>query len=196
MSKKKSAESFPGAVEDDDHTVCNTELDPFILAQGALRAGLISQDALDHLTSLQPEVPKSMKLRYLLLRMCGIVNMDEQLFTRMVQTFLKSQSHTATATTSPGNFPFRAEHIPSLAEHLVPYAYEWRSIGTAMKFKPQDLNTIQASCLPTPMAEMKSCLLRILEDWIQRKHKHTVEPTLNNLVGVLNSHLVGLGVVA
>ena len=204
MSKKNDSpkefpgamEEFPIAMEEGDLRACDTELDPFTLAQEAFRAGLIGQNVLDHLTSLQPQVPNSKKLRYLLVHMYSTVNKDKQLFTRMVQVFIKSQSHAATATTtsSPisGNLSISTEHIPSLAELLVPYASEWWFIGTALKFKPQDLRNIKA-CL---MVDLKSCLLKILEDWIERKHKHTLEPTLNNLAGALNSRLVGLGVVA
>ena len=48
------------------------------LAQDAVRAGLIGQGVLDHLNSLQPQVPNSIKLRYLLNQLRKRVSGDEQ----------------------------------------------------------------------------------------------------------------------
>ena len=42
------------------------ESDTFALAQKAVSDGPIKEDVLDHLTSLHPQVPSSMKHRYLL----------------------------------------------------------------------------------------------------------------------------------
>lgn len=68
---------------------------------------------------------------------------------RMVQLFIKHGSHqtnpASTASEEADDFSLRTEHIPDLSELLVSYAYLWRSIGTAMRFKPQELNNIEAN---------------------------------------------------
>ena len=42
----------------------------------------------------------------------------------------------------------------------------------------------------------KYSLLQLLEDWVLRKHKHALAPTVNVLENVLYCPLVGLGVLA
>ena len=174
-----------------------TDVDALELAREAIGAGLINPSVLDHLNSLQPEVPNSMKLRYFIIHLYNAINRDKKLFLRMVQVFLAFRSHpipsSSSSVSATNDFPLGTEHIPDLAELLVDYASRWRSIGTAMRFKPQDLDNIQASLL---LGSLDSFLLRLIEDWILRKHTHTLPPTTNNLENVLNSRLVGLGVVA
>ena len=165
-----------------------TDPDALKLAQQTVRAGLVSQSVLDHLTSLQPQVPNSMKLRYLLNQLHESVRGDKQLFFKMVKVLVAFQS---TPANLASDIPLTTYHIANLAEILVPYAYEWRSIGTALKFKPQDLNNIEAC-----RRSLKDYMLQLIDDWILKKHEHTLPPTVNNLESVLKSRVVGLGVLA
>ena len=157
------------------------------LAQDAVRAGLISQGVLDHLNSLQPQVPNSIKLRYLLNQLRKRVSGDEQLFFKMFEVLIAFQS---TCANTANDTPLTTDHIADLAELLVPYASEWRSIGTALKFKPQDLNNIEAC------RSLKDRMLKLIDDWILKKHEHTLPPTAKNIESILKSQLVGLGEVA
>lgn len=50
------------------------ELDPLVLAKEAVISGLLKQDVLDHLTSFHPQVPNSMKQRYLLTQLYSAVS--------------------------------------------------------------------------------------------------------------------------
>lgn len=119
---------------------------------------------------------------------------DEQLFIEMVKVLAAFQAPSIPTSTA-NDFSFGNEHLAELAELLVPHAYKWRSIGIVLRFKPQDLDNIEASQSLIP-GSPQSFLLRILEDWIRRKHEHALDPTVNHLEYVLNSRIVGLGVVA
>lgn len=178
---------------------CGPDLDSLALAREAVKAGLLCQDVLDHLTSLHSQVHNSMKYRYLLMQLYNTINNDEQLFVRMVRVFIEHGWHPTnpanTTSEAADDFPLGTEHIPDLAEFLVPYAYQWRSIGTAMRFKPQDLNNIQARCSSCCDA-LKQCLLLLLEEWLGEKHQHALIPTVKALENILNSRLLGLGVLA
>ena len=111
--------------------------------------------------------------------------------------FLAFHSHklVGCASSAREDISLNIEHFPDLAEFLVPYAFLWKSIGIAMRFKPQDLNYIQSSFGQGHMF-LKNCLLLLLEHWIQQKHTHTVAPTVKALEKVLYSELVGLGALA
>ena len=89
---------------------------------------------------------------------------------------------------------FGPQHLSDLTELLIPYAHKWRFIGIALKFQPQDLDNIQASPLLL-LDSPKSYLIRLLEDWLMRKLKHTLPPTRKNLERALNSETVGLGIL-
>ena len=87
------------------------------------------------------------------------------------------------------------EQASDLNEFLVAHAYKWREIGTALKFKPQDLSTIQAS--PFLLYDSpRSYLSRLLEEWLLKKFEHTLPPTVYNLKKALRSRTVGLGALA
>ena len=170
------------------------------LAREAVRAGLIGLHVLEHLTSLNPQVPTSMKHRYLLIQLLNTISQDDELLTRMVQVFLKFRSHplytpgsvaSTSSAISGDDFPHSGD-IPDLAELLVPYASHWRSIGTALRFKPQDLDNIQA-CQQLVPNSPDSYLLKLLENWILG---HAIAPTLNGLEKALRSRIVGLGNLA
>lgn len=191
-------------VEETVYSACGTELDPVELAQEAVKAGIIDRDVLDQLTSLHPQVPDSMKRRYFLIQILNTVSKDEELLMRMVHVFLKFRSYPintsssaakAAATNSREDFPLSTRDIPYIAEILVPYASHWRSIGTALRFKPQDLDNI-LECPYMLSDASKSFLLKLLEEWLENKHKHTLRPTLSVLENALNSRLVGLGALA
>ena len=164
-----------------------TDQDALKLARETVRARLIGQDVLDHLISLHPQVPNSMKLRYLMSQLHESISGDKQLFFKMVKVLVAFQSVPANLAS---DIPLTTDHIADLAELLVPYASEWRSIGTALKFKPQDLNNIEAR------RSLKDVVLKLIDDWILKKHEHTLSPTVNNLESALKSHVVGLGVLA
>ena len=164
-----------------------TDPDALKLAQEVKRAGLIGQNVLDHLTSLNTQVPNSMMLTYLMVQLRKSVSGDDQLFLKMIKILVAFQS---TPANSANDILLNTDHIADLAELLVNYASEWRSIGTALKFKPHDLNNIEACQSP------KDRILKLIEYWILKKHEYTLPPTVNNLGSALKSRLVGLGVVA
>ena len=181
----------------EDSPFHSAEVDTIALAREAVRAGLIKQDVLDHLTSLKPQVPSSLKYRYLLMQLRETVGAnidDEQFFTRMVQVLVEFQPDKKNADKNI-NMPFGPEHIPELVEFLAKYAYKWELIGTALKFQPQDLSNIKAS-----HASMTDFLIHslksLIEEWIGKKYKHTLPPTKGNLKRALNSQMVGLGALA
>ncbi|SMN02303.1 hypothetical protein SPONN_803 [uncultured Candidatus Thioglobus sp.] len=164
------------------------------LATEAARAGLITQDVLDYLTSLQVSI---LKRRCLLMHLYNTINSDEQLFIRMVKVFVGFESRLMMPPES-GTYNdclLGTGDIPDLAECLVPYAYRWRSIGTALRFKPQELDNIQA-CQNLLTNSPGSYLMRLLEDWVLQRYTDTLRPTLNSLEIALNSRLVGLGNLA
>ncbi len=74
-------------------------------------------------------------------------------------------------------------------------ANKWKMIGTALRFRPQDLDRIQADIgwKPDPS---KQSLLQLFDMWIKRECKYTLPPTLRSLDQALNSELVGLGALA
>ena len=150
---------------------------------------------LDHLTSLDPKVPSSLKHRYLLTHIQNTVKDDQQLFTRMIQTFLKFRLHPEANFSSKEDIQLGPEHISDLTEFLASYAYKWRLIGTALKFQPQDLDNIQA-CQVLVASSPLSFLIRVLEEWTQEKYRHTQIPTVDNLEKALKSRTVGLGALA
>ena len=171
--------------------------DTIALAREAVRAGLIKQDVLDHLTSLSPQVPSSMKYRYLLMQLRETVGAninDEQFFARMVQVLVEFQPDKKNADKNI-NLPFGPEHIPELVEFLAKYAYKWELIGTALKFQPHDLSNIEANNISRRDFVMRN-LISLLEEWIGKKYKHTLPPTKVNLKRALNSQMVGLGALA
>ena len=87
------------------------------------------------------------------------------------------------------------EQLTDLMEFLVDYAYKWRYIGVALRFKSQDLDNIQA-CPLLVHDSPKSYLTRLLEEWLLKKFKHTLSPTIDNLKKALNSQTVGMGSLA
>ena len=183
------------AAQNQERTNVDSEPDVLEMAQEAVRIGILSQDVLDCLTSLNPQVPNFMKVRYLTKHLHDLVKNDEELTLRVFQVFLAFHSHKLAGdamSTRAQDFPLSIEHFPDLAEFLVPYAFQWNSIGIAMRFKPQDLSYIQ-SCFGLGPEFPKKCLLLLLENWIQQKHTYTVAPTVNALEKVLYSELVGLG---
>lgn len=191
------------------------------LAQESVTAGLIPQDVLDHLISLNHQVPTSMRQRYLLTHIHNSIKDKESLFMKIIQVFLKHQPEFLPESEVAGiHAPcdgadklaslsgeecrngtadeeelLTSDHIPDLVELLVSHSFEWRSIGVALRFQPQELDNIEAS--PSLLSNApKSYLIRVLEDWLQGKCKHTRPPTKSSLERALSSHTVGLGIVA
>ena len=162
------------------------------LAREAVRDGIFDQDVFDQLTSLHPQVPNSMKYRYLLSR----VRTDLNKRLKHVKSGLGKYSRVIEAPPkcSLAN-ELTLEHISYLTELLVEYAHKWRSLGIALNFQPQALDNIQAN--PLLLADSpRSYLIRLLEDWLLKKFKHTLQPTKSNLKRALNSRTVGLGILA
>ena len=176
-------------VSQEEPTPYSAGADTIALAREAVRAGLIKQDVLDHLTSLHPQVPSSMKYRYLLLELHKEVKKDEKLFMKMLHVLFQPRLNTTT------NVIFGPEHISELVEFLAKYKYKWELIGIALEFQPQDLSNIKASHISTTDFLIHS-LKSLIEEWIGKKHKHTLPPTKGNLKKALNSHTVELGVLA
>ena len=154
--------------------------DPLDLAREAVKAGLVHQDVLDHLTSLDPKVPSSLKHRYLLTH---TRNIDQQFFKRI---------HPEDKFSTEGDIPLGPEHISDLTEFLASFAYKWRLIGTALKFRPQDLDNIQA-CQTLVTSSPLSFLVKLLEEWTQKIHKHALAPSVGTLKTALRSQTVALG---
>ena len=184
-------------VEQDCGKAMACQPDVLVLAEEASRAGLIGQDVLNHLMSLHPQVPNSMKYRYFLMHVHQTIKDDQDLFMQMVQVFLKSGSRLPPTKFAPGDSAdvLGPQHIPDIVELLVDFAHKWRCIGTALRFKPQHLDSIQAS--PTLFADAPATFLtKILEDWLLQKFGHTLAPTVSVLEKVLSSRAVGLGLEA
>jgi hypothetical protein len=163
------------------------------LAREVVSAGLVEREVLDHLNSLHPQVPNSMKLRYLvnlLYQKCKC----EQFFFQVVKVLAAIQPISAHSSTC-ADISFSTADIAELAELLVPYSYKWRSIGTGLKFTPQDLNNM-AACPSLLPDGPKSFMLRIVEDWVQQTFEYTSPPSMIELDSVLRSDLVNLGKVA
>ena len=177
---------------------CSAEADTIALAKKAVRAGVIKQDVLDHLTSLQPQVPSSMKHRYLLQHLKEVIRAnidDDHDFAKIVQVLVEFQPNQNLAVIN--SMPFGPEHISDLVEFLAEYPFKWELLGTALKFKPQDLNNIKASHTCTSMTDpLMHSLKSLIEQWIGKKHKHTLPPTKGNLESALRSNTVGLGALA
>ena len=174
------------------------EADTIALAREAVRAGLIKQDVLDHLTSLHPQVPSSMKYRHFLIQLKKSVEVninDEHFFTKMVQVLLEFQPNQNLENIDKDSASFSHEHIPELVEFLANYAYKWELLGTALKFQPQDLSNIEANNVSRCDFVMRN-LISLLEEWIGKKYRHTLPPTKGNLIRALNSVVVGLGTLA
>ena len=184
------------AHQEDLATYC-ADSDIIAIAQEAVGAGIINQDVLDHLTSLHSEVPNSMKHRYLFRHIFKATKESEQLFMRMVQMLLQFQmSQGADTNFNRCNTPLSSEHISDLIEILAPHAYKWEFIGTALRFKPEDLRNIRANNALMDTLGVERNLFEMLGAWIEKKYRHTLPPTIENLDGALNSVIVGLGVLA
>ena len=160
------------------------------LANNAVRAGLIGDYILDHLTSLHPQVPVSMALRYLKEQcyLFGKVS-DRKYIDGLLQDAIGRDG------TAGMELQLGLEHASRLIEILVKYASKWRLIGTALRFHYQDLDNIQASHA-SMVDSLKLNLIRLVEDWLQRTHPYTLPPTRSCLVEALRSSIVELGDVA
>ena len=192
-----STVSVKETTSQEDSSPYSAEVDTIALAKEAVRAGLIKQDVLDHLTSLQPQVPSSLKYRYFLMQLREAVEADEQFFARMVQVLAEFQPNKSLAqyTEKDNNMPFGHEHIPELVEFLANYAYKWELLGTALKFKSYDLSNIEANNVSRRDFVIRN-LISLLEEWIEKKYRHTLSPTKGNLKRALNSQITGLGALA
>lgn len=171
--------------------------DVVTLAQEAVKVGLVPPQVLDHLTSLHPQVPSSVKERYFLYHVRNTIkDVDNELLMKMVEAFVRFRHFTDSSTNnSASGYPMGLNHISDLTEFLAAYAYKWRLIGTALKFLPQHLDTIQHDCGQLKDSAL-NCLVAIIEQWVQQKHECTMPPTLGSLEKVLNSRTVGLGALA
>ena len=173
------------------------EADTVALAEEAVQAGLIKHDVLDHLTALHPQVPNSMKHRYLFRHIFEATKGNEHLFMRMVQMLLQFQKcQGASTNSSMTKTPLNSGHISSLTEFLARHAYKWESIGTVLGFKPEDLKNIRANNAIMGSMGVERNLNEMLGTWIEGKYKYTLPPTLESLETALNSVVVGLGVLA
>ena len=171
-----------------------TEPEILVLAEEAMKDGLIQHNVIYQLKSLHPQVPNSMKYRYLLacfntaLKECKAGN---DCIPKKFQKY-HLQPPTNTFCDVEEEVVLSFDQLPDLVEFLVAHAYKWREMGIALRFKPQHLDTIQA-CPLLIQNSPKSYLTRLLEDWLS---KHALPPTISNLKRALNSQTVGLGYLA
>ncbi len=154
----------------------NTELDTLALAQEAVRDGVMQQNVLDCHTSLPPQVPNSMKHRYLLMHVSKVFIPPKG------SSFLSppNDSRSLDNMTATEDVHLGPEHIPVLTEFLTSYAHKWRLIGTMLGFQPQDLDYIQAEHA-SMVDSNKHNLISIISDWVRMKNGHTKPPTVNSL---------------
>ena len=172
--------------------------DLFSLANNAVRAGLIGDIILEHLTSLHPQVPVSMALRYLKEQCYLFGEVSGRDNRQKIDSLLPDvidRDDTARDGTAGTEFLLGLECASRLTEILVKYASKWRLIGIALRFHYQDLDNIQASHA-SMVDSLKLNLIRLLEDWLQRMHPYTLPPTRSCLVEALRSSIVELGDVA
>ena len=106
-----------------------------------------------------------------------------------------------------GGFSQSGSHISLLIELLVSYSHKWRLIGTALRFLPQELDYIQQSNA-SKVDALKYNLIDMITKWVrgdenqdyqpnqEKKIRHTVPSTVNNLKEALASQIVGLGALA
>ena len=187
----------------------HSELDILALAKEAVRAGLINQDVLDHLTSLHPQVPSSIKHRYFLMHVHDTLKDNGDLLMEILRVFLQSTARPAPVTRSDGrdDITFVEGDISVLIELLVSYSHKWHLIGTALRFLPQDLDYIQQSNA-SKVDALKYNLIDMITKWVRwdesqdyqpnqaKKIRHTVPSTVSNLKKALASQTVGLGALA
>jgi len=95
----------------------------------------------------------------------------------------------------PSYFVLTKNHFSFLCDNLNGYAYKWKDLGCALRFRPQDIRNIESSLNLLPLSPT-SYLQRLLEEWLDEKYMHTVPPSLENLVDALNKEMVGLGRLA
>ena len=173
-----------------------SEPDILTLAKEAVRAGLINQDVLDHLTSLDPQVPSSMKHRYFLMHVHDTLKDNGDLLMEILRVFLQSTARPAPVTSSDDrdDITFVEGDISVLIELLVSYSHKWRLIGTALGFLPQNLDYIQQSNA-SKVDALKYNLIDMITKWV--KGNGPLKPTtLKNLKQALGSQTVGLGALA
>ena len=210
LFKSKTA---PGQPEEITFATTNTQ-QLIELAQEAVRAGLIPQNILEIIISFDPQIPTSMKQRYLLSQIHDTLRNKESLFICMVQVFLKHrpkhlpksgaeasaisserQSAKPTTLTLDEEELLTPEHIPDLVELLTSCSHAWRSLGIALRFQSRELDNIKAC--PGLLANAPySYLVRLLEDWLHGKCLSALPPTKSSLEKALNSRIVGLATEA
>ena len=175
----------------------HSEPDILALAKEAVRAGLINQDVLDHLTSLHPQVPSSIKHRYFLMHVHDTLKDNGDLLMEILRVFLQSTARPAPVTSSDDrdDITFVEGDISVLVELLIRQAYKWDLIGTALGFLPQDIRTIQYNNASKPDTADRN-LLDMISRWVQMESRNTKPPTVNNLKQALASQTVGLGALA
>ena len=187
----------------------HSEPDILALAKKAVRAGLINQDVLDHLTSLHPQVPSSMKHRYFLMHVHDTLKDNGDLLMEILRVFLQSTARLAPVTSSDDrdDITLVEGDISVLIELLASYSHKWRLIGTALGFLPQDLDYIQQSNA-SKVDALKYNLIDMITKWVRgnenqnyqpnqaKKKRHTAPSTVNYLKQALASQTVGLGALA
>ena len=150
-------------IQQEEVTLATTGIQLIELAQEAVRAGLIPQDMLDIFVSFDPQIPISMRKRYLFSQIHDTLKSKEGLFMSMVQMFLKhrpepgtkvlasnsaSQGHlaklAATVTDEEFEDELTPDYIPDLTELLVRRSYAWRPLGIALRFQSHELDNIEA----------------------------------------------------
>ena len=162
----------------------HVETDVLAIAKEAEGAGFIRKDMLERLGDFPLEVLQSDKFRYLFTDVYKAMKYHKE-------DFMKILSMLVDCGTQSDDDDFDdcllCEHYFDLVEILVPYASKWRRIGTALRFKPQELDTIQAkhACKPDGIEQS---LMDILGIWVEMSN-----PTVEELVKALKSQLVGLG---
>ena len=88
----------------------------------------------------------------------------------------------------------KPDDLAFLMEHLHQFAYKWREIGLALRFRGGELECMVSSL---PGAPVQRLLVELLSQWSQwPTATHTTPPTMERLRDALRSNLVGLGAEA
>ena len=172
-----------------------SELEVLTLAQEAARDGLIDKEVLHQLSSLHPQVPISMKYRYLLACLNTKLEQLQDRVSILYKASCKYNINVPSVAHGPEDTPLGLDQLSYLVEKLVPYAHIWRQLGISLMFPSQDLINLVANPLLMPGAP-QSYLIKLLEDWLLKNSKHVLQPTVGNLKRALNSKTVGLGTIA
>ena len=198
-----------------EHEIVNClekiELDTF--SRKGIEIGVLPQAVKGSLESMDPAVPHSRKIRYLLLHGYDKIEDDIRLFEKWLklladhgvsskvlniirQCLAESDSLESSKVVSLDQkfgTKFLRRHVSVLTEILASCSYKWREIRISLNLPTSVEKNIQRRM---HMYEDGVCLNKVLQEWVVEDHEYAEDPTLENLENALRSELVGLGDVA